>query len=100
MRHPNCPDGTHRAAAGLGRGVLLVHLVLSPLVFSRLTTEAFESNKVALLLLAALALAGLGLWVGVSWLLAAPPDERRAAPRRLAAAVVRDPLALGFVLFG
>jgi O-antigen ligase/tetratricopeptide (TPR) repeat protein len=94
MRQPSTPT-----AADVGRGVLLVHLVLSPLVFSRFTTEAFESNKVALLMLAALTLMGVGLWAGVSWALAAPPRDRRGAVRRFLGELARDPLALGFVLF-
>ncbi len=63
--------------------MLFVHLALSPLVFSRETIEAFEYNKVALLLAAAIVLAVL-------------------APRALAlgpARLVRDPLGLGVVLF-
>jgi O-antigen ligase/tetratricopeptide (TPR) repeat protein len=106
MRHPSRQDGNLRGTAtawpitaDVGRGVLLVHLVLSPLVFSRLTTEAFESNKVALLMLAALALVGLGLWSALSWAFAATPAERREGPRRLIAGLLRDPLALGFLLF-
>jgi O-antigen ligase/Tfp pilus assembly protein PilF len=106
MRHPSSQHGTRRGnpltlptAASVGRGVLLVHLMLSPLVFTRLTTEAFESNKVALLLLSALVLAGVGLWAALSRAVGAPPDERRAAPRRVAGELLRDPLALGFLLF-
>jgi O-antigen ligase/tetratricopeptide (TPR) repeat protein len=79
--------------------VLLVHLVLSPLVFSRLTTEAFESNKVALLILTALTLSAVALWRGVAWALSVPLAERRSAVSRFVADLARDPLALGFVLF-
>ena len=46
--------------AGVGRGLLFVYLVLSPLVFWRGTLEAFEYNKVALLTGAAILLCGLG----------------------------------------
>jgi len=62
--------------------VLFVHLALSPLVFSRGTIEAFEYNKVALLLAAAIVLGAL-------------------APRALALGpgLLRDPLGLGVVLF-
>src|SRR5262249_14159030 len=49
------------SAAGLARGVLLGHLLLSPLVFTTATLELFEYPKVALLRLAALGLTGLGL---------------------------------------
>jgi O-antigen ligase/tetratricopeptide (TPR) repeat protein len=45
-----------RASAGF---VLFVHLALSPVVFSRATAEHFELNKLALLMLAVLALAAL-----------------------------------------
>jgi O-antigen ligase/tetratricopeptide (TPR) repeat protein len=62
--------------------VLFVHLALSPLVFSRLTLEAFEHTKVALLLAAAIVL------------LALVPRAGWPAPR----AVARDPLALGVLL--
>ena len=66
----------------VGRAVLFVHLVLSPLVFSRETIEAFEYNKVALLVAAAIVLATL-------------------APGALvaAASTLRDPLGLGVLLF-
>jgi O-antigen ligase/tetratricopeptide (TPR) repeat protein len=67
----------------VGRAVLFVHLALSPLVFSRETIEAFEYNKVALLLAAAIVLAAL-------------------TPRALAwspAGLARDPLGLGVALF-
>ncbi|MFL5344443.1 MAG: O-antigen ligase family protein [Hyalangium sp.] len=67
-----------RSAAGF---VLFVHLALSPLVFSHATTEHFEFNKVALLLLAVVGLAGLGA-LGV--------------PAR---ALRREPLSLGILLF-
>jgi tetratricopeptide (TPR) repeat protein len=68
-----------RAAAG---GLLFAHLALSPVVFSHATTDVFEFNKVALLLLAVVALAALGA-------------VRLPPPRTLA----REPLALGVVLF-
>ncbi|WP_224240477.1 O-antigen ligase family protein [Hyalangium gracile] len=67
-----------RAAAGF---VLFVHLALSPLVFSHATTEHFELNKVALLLLAVLVLAALG------------------AVQVPVRALGRDWLSLGVVLF-
>ncbi len=63
--------------------MLFGHLALSPLVFSRATIEAFEYNKVALLLAAAIVLGAL-------------------APRALVVGrriLVGDPLTLGVVLF-
>lgn len=76
-------------AAALGREVLFVHLVLSPLVFSSETLDTFEFNKVALLQLTVLVLAALGLssllrqWAAGGMCFA-------AALRRLR----RDPVAL------
>ena len=63
--------------------MLFVHLALSPLVFSRETIEAFEYNKVALLLAAAIVLGALA------------PRALALGPGRLA----RDPLGLGVALF-
>src|SRR5262249_19687548 len=61
--NPSPPDLP--AACGprvrLARRVLALHLLLSPLVFCTRTAEAFEENKAALLRLAALLLAGLGV---------------------------------------
>jgi O-antigen ligase/tetratricopeptide (TPR) repeat protein len=74
------PEPSRGGAAG--RAVLFVHLVLSPLVFSRQTIEAFEYNKVALLLAAAIVLAALA--------------PGALVPR---AGLLRDPLGLGVVLF-
>jgi O-antigen ligase len=51
---------TGPSLAGIGRGLLFVHLLLSPLVFWRGTLEAFEYNKVALLTGTAILLCGLG----------------------------------------
>jgi O-antigen ligase/Tfp pilus assembly protein PilF len=80
--------------------LLLVHLVLSPLVFWQDTVEAFEYNKVVVLSVTAIALAALGL---SSWI------RNRLAPRpgnwsgtaSLAAArgLCREPIALGVLLF-
>jgi O-antigen ligase len=58
----------------LGQTLLFTHLLLSPLVFWRETADAFEAVKVALLLVAAIVLAALGLssWIGqprASWTL-------------------------------
>src|SRR4051794_4139486 len=44
----------------LGRAVLLIHLVLSPVLFSRSTVEAFEFNKTSLLSAVAVILLALG----------------------------------------
>ncbi|HYI01066.1 O-antigen ligase family protein, partial [Hyalangium sp.] len=68
-----------------GRAVLGALLVLVPLAFTQWTLEGFELVKVALLHLAALALVALG---GGRW-----EAARRALPE-----VVREPLALGFLL--
>jgi O-antigen ligase/tetratricopeptide (TPR) repeat protein len=70
--------------------LLAAHLVLSPLVFSRSTLEVFEYNKVALLLLTALALAALGTAAALGRLGQAAADVRRLG---------RDPIALGVVLY-
>ena len=51
------PSRLHR----LGRGVIFTHLVLAPLVFSRVTTESFELPKYLLLLATATFMGGLGL---------------------------------------
>ena len=59
-----------------------MHLVLSPLVFSRETIEAFEYNKVALLLAVAIVLAAVA--------------PGALVPR---AGLLRDPLGLGVLLF-
>lgn len=71
-------------------------LVLAPVVFTQRTLEGFELLKVALLLLAALALVALG----ASTLLrpVAGALSRREAARRAVAEAVREPLALGLVL--
>jgi O-antigen ligase/tetratricopeptide (TPR) repeat protein len=77
-------------AGALGRGLLFLHLLLSPLVFSRATLEVFEYNKVALLLLTAVALVALGVAAGI------------ARFRQLTAGAKRDwcePIGLGLLLF-
>ena len=68
-------------AGAAGRAVLFAHLLLSPLVFSRETVEAFEFPKVMLLVAAAIAAAALAPW--------------HFTPR----ALLRDPLRVGVVLF-
>jgi O-antigen ligase len=57
----NSALATAKRWPSIGRAILLVHLFLSPLVFCRATAEVFEANKVALLLLATIVLATLGL---------------------------------------
>src|SRR6185437_4408352 len=82
-RRPPPPAGRGRARPrGRGRPRRpLAHLLLSPLVFSRETVEAFEFPKVMLLVAAAIAAAALAPW--------------RFTPR----ALLRDPLQVGVVLF-
>jgi O-antigen ligase/tetratricopeptide (TPR) repeat protein len=84
----------------LGRALLLIHLVLSPLIFSKKTIEAFEYNKVALLLLIAIALSALAL-SKLARTPAATPSSDNLSEWLFARtrAVVREPLALGFLLF-
>src|SRR4051794_18931868 len=67
------------------RWLLALHLLLVPLVFSTHTVEAFEANKIALLLTTAVLVGALALW---SWL-----------PRFDALPSLRDDwISLGFVL--
>lgn len=93
----NLSGGSPWATAG--RGILFLHLLLVPLIFSRQTVEAFEFPKVHLLYLTAILLGTLGLsalvWRGrhdspAAWL-AAAGTRARSLPR--------DPIALGFCLF-
>jgi len=98
---PDCPRAAALSTAGaVGRALLLIHLVLSPLVFSRFTVEPFESNKLAALLTTAILLGALGLCVLAGrWL---SPSSGATfwteAPRRLAG-LAREPVGLGFLLF-
>jgi O-antigen ligase/tetratricopeptide (TPR) repeat protein len=71
--------------------LLLLHLLLSPLLFCRGTLDSFEENKIALLTLTALTLAALGLTI---WI------ERSAlgAPRFSSLARL-DPVTWGILLF-
>jgi O-antigen ligase len=80
-----------------GRGLLLAHLVLSPLVFSRDTVEAFEYPKVALLMLVAIALAALEA-AHLLAIVAAAPRPLVALGNRIRAAT-GDPVTLGVMLF-
>src|SRR5262245_11351482 len=84
-------------AAAFGLGLLLVHLVLSPLLFCTGTLGAFEYPKAVLLTLTAVLLGALGLHV----LLRPPGRARLAAPHSRAGGLPwwRQPLLLGFVLF-
>ena len=72
--------------AGAGRWVLLLHVVLSPLLFCTWTADVFEGPKFLLLTAAALVLAGLA---ACDWF-------ARGAPLRLPRP---DLLTLGLVLF-
>jgi O-antigen ligase len=92
------PSGV--AAGAVGRALLIVHLVLSPLAFSRGTLDAFESNKVALLQLTALALAALGLSSLVASLARAGAGQRLATLWAAAGGLCRGPVVPGFLLFG
>ena len=80
---------------GIARVILIAHLLLSPLVFSRDTVEAFEFPKAALLTLTILALGTLVLWDSLKPRANASFGERL----RLLMPTWRDPLALGFLLF-
>jgi O-antigen ligase/tetratricopeptide (TPR) repeat protein len=79
----------------LGRALLLAHLILSPLLFSRDTVEAFEQPKVAVTVFTSLVLAALGItaWLGSS-------GEMSWAERfRRVVSSLRDPLVVGVLLF-
>ncbi len=71
------------------RWLLVLHLLLSPLVFSTATVEAFEENKVGLLLATAILLGALGM---AEWL-QRPTFAGLLAPFRT------DWVCLGFLLF-
>ncbi len=74
-------------SAGVGRWVLLLHVVLSPLLFCTRTADVFEGPKAALLAGVTLALMGLAASAWVA----------RGAPFRLPARP--DLTTLGFLLF-
>jgi tetratricopeptide (TPR) repeat protein/O-antigen ligase len=90
---PSPPSGA------FGRALLAIHLVLSPIVFSKNTVEVFEYNKVAVLLLAAIALSALFLGRFAAHLLTTSPSERSFPIFQIARALVREPVSLGFLLF-
>src|SRR5688572_25948466 len=73
----------------VGRGVLLLHLALSPLLFSVCTLEAFEYPKATLLLLTAIVLGALGLSALLGHLAGAPPSRWLPLLRDQAAGVCR-----------
>lgn len=84
----------------IGRAVLLVHLVLSPLIFSTQTVENFEYSKVAVLWVASVILGAMGLSTCIRRFATKPPaEDALAALRRRARWVCREPTALGFLLF-
>lgn len=74
-------------AAAVARGLIIAHLILSPLIFSGGTLEAFETSKAALLAAVALAIAGLGV-TGLR-----PGSARRAT------AWLREPITLAVLAF-
>ncbi|RME76798.1 MAG: hypothetical protein D6776_00635 [Planctomycetota bacterium] len=80
-------------------GLLVLHLVLSPLVFSAATVEVFEYNKVMLLQLVALLLLGLGASRTLWRLVARPGGERPRPLAELRRSVGRDPVAWGVLAF-
>jgi O-antigen ligase/tetratricopeptide (TPR) repeat protein len=90
-------SATAEAAA---RAILLLHLALSPLVFSNCTTEGFEFCKVALLGLAAIVLGAL--WLSMALGRLAQKSSGEPLPAGLLRRVWewrRQPIALGFLLF-
>src|SRR5262249_938926 len=74
-----------------GRGLLLLHLALSPLVFSTGTLEAFEFPKVLLLTATAILLGALGLCILLRTLALAQTGSRLVR-------ACSDPVGLGVVL--
>ncbi len=90
------PFAGRSSLGSFGQALLLIHLILSPIVFSRRTAEAFEFNKVWLLQLTALLLLAGGLVVALQRLATAPDRQLLGASLGKA---VRDPLALGFLLY-
>src|SRR5262245_52404000 len=81
-------------AATLARGLLLAHLLASPLVFTTGTLELFEYPKVALLRLTAIGLTAIGL-VALADALA----RRRNGTVRDLVTFCREPVTLGVLLF-
>jgi O-antigen ligase/tetratricopeptide (TPR) repeat protein len=82
------------------RTIIVIHLVLSPLVFSRYTLEAFEYNKVALLVLTALVLTASGLTCVVNQAFRLPPGHRLGILWSSVRDFIAEPIALGFSLYG
>src|SRR4051794_418180 len=80
---------------GVGRNLLLIHLVLSPILFSHETAETFEIPKTMLTILTGLALSAMGL--------AALVRRWRERPARAwggqLASLLREPVAGGMALF-
>ena len=105
-QQPAAPPAPPVERCGWPRAVLYAHLMLSPLLFLRLTGDAFELPKAGLLVLvviAEVAMALTALALRLSWSRdGAHALLRRARPgalRAVAAAAARDPLATGIVLF-
>jgi O-antigen ligase/tetratricopeptide (TPR) repeat protein len=84
--------GTRWDAGAVVRGLLILHLTLSPLLFWTGLLDEFELVKVALLLVAALLLAAVGLSRCVS---AAGPLPRAGWWLDVRRWLARDPVALG-----
>lgn len=104
MGKPRCgilPDPTRRRPwplASAGRGLLFAHLLLSPLLFSRHTVEAFEFPKAAFLWFTAILLAASGL-SAIAWELSRGRGaEMWARLREEADHFVRDPLTVAVSL--
>ncbi|MBV9122343.1 MAG: O-antigen ligase family protein, partial [Planctomycetes bacterium] len=94
------PEPGLSGGEGLGRGLLFLHLLLSPLLFVRDTVEVFEFPKVALLHLTAILLVALGLSSSIRRI---PPKPSRAFLRETfldwARHLIREPISAGFLLF-
>src|SRR5207302_10563060 len=95
-----CPETIPERLMALTKNILFIHLVLSPLLFSRYTLDAFEYNKVALLILTALITSASGLIYLISHVLPCPPGQRLGWLWNTVADCTGDPIAVGFLLYG
>src|SRR5262249_9604062 len=90
-----------RIALPWPRAILCAHLLLSPLIFRRLTSDAFEQPKAGLLVLAVIAATATALaWAAARtrWSrseVASMVDGARSRAVQALAATARDPLAAG-----